>query len=70
EHYRLYTTVPGWNWLVLGGTQVDEITQSSQQLLTLIALISLLVGALTYVVMSGVIHRVLKPLGPLRVTME
>ncbi|MCG6213655.1 Cache 3/Cache 2 fusion domain-containing protein [Vibrio furnissii] len=69
QHYRLYTTVPGWNWLVLGGTQVDEITQSSQQLLTLIALISLLVGALTYVVMSGVIHRVLKPLGPLRVTM-
>lgn len=69
QHYRLYTMVPGWNWLVLGGTQVDEITQSSQQLLTLIALISLLVGALTYVVMSGVIHRVLKPLGPLRVTM-
>ncbi|EKO3488487.1 Cache 3/Cache 2 fusion domain-containing protein [Vibrio fluvialis] len=70
EQYRLYTTVPGWNWILLGGTRVDEITQSSQQLLTLIALISLLVGALTYFVMSGVIHRLLKPLGQLRATME
>ncbi|MCE7613383.1 methyl-accepting chemotaxis protein, partial [Vibrio fluvialis] len=60
----------GWNWILLGGTRVDEITQSSQQLLTLIALISLLVGALTYFVMSGVIHRLLKPLGQLRATME
>ncbi|ELH0893464.1 Cache 3/Cache 2 fusion domain-containing protein [Vibrio fluvialis] len=70
EQYRLYTTVPGWNWILLGGTRVDEITQSSQQLLTLIAMISLLVGALTYFVMSGVIHRLLKPLGQLRATME
>ncbi len=70
EQYRLYTTVPGWNWILLGGTRVDEITQSSQQLLTLIAFISLLVGALTYFVMSGVIHRLLKPLGQLRATME
>lgn len=70
EQYRIYTTVPGWNWIILGGTYVDEITQSSQQLLKLIALISLIIGVMTYLVMSGVIYQILKPLAKLRLIME
>ncbi|CAM3220807.1 Cache 3/Cache 2 fusion domain-containing protein [Vibrio diazotrophicus] len=70
EKYIVYTTVPGWDWKILGGTFVSEVTKESTELLKLIAIISLVVGALTFVIMSLFINRSTKPLTTLSGYME
>lgn len=62
EKYLVYTEVPGWNWKLLGGTFIAEVTKGSQALLKLIAIISLVVAAGTFLVLTLVLNRTLKPL--------
>ncbi|AQW58972.1 methyl-accepting chemotaxis protein [Vibrio owensii] len=62
EKYLVYTQVPGWNWKLLGGTFINEVTKGSQALLQLIAMISLIVAAATFVVLTLVLNRTLNPL--------
>ncbi|WP_039986859.1 methyl-accepting chemotaxis protein [Vibrio owensii] len=62
EKYLVYTQVPGWNWKLLGGTFINEVTKGSQALLQLIATISLIVAAATFVVLTLVLNRTLNPL--------
>lgn len=62
EKYLVYTEVPGWNWKLLGGTFIDEVTKGSQALLQLIAVISLVVAAGTFLVLTLVLNHTLKPL--------
>ncbi len=62
EKYIVYTTVPGWNWKLLGGTFVHEVTKESNELLKLIAIISLIIGAITFGIMTVFINRTTKPL--------
>ncbi|MCV6019698.1 Cache 3/Cache 2 fusion domain-containing protein, partial [Escherichia coli] len=40
EKYLVFTEVPGWNWKLLGGTFIKEVTKGSDTLLKLIAIIS------------------------------
>lgn len=70
EKYIVYTTIPGWEWKLMGGTFIHEVTKESDELLKLIAMISLIVGALTFVVMSVFISRSTKPLTTLSGYME
>lgn len=62
EKYLVFTKVPGWNWKLLGGTFINEVTKGSQTLLKLIAIISLIVAAGTFLVLTLVLNHTLKPL--------
>ncbi|WP_440889865.1 methyl-accepting chemotaxis protein [Vibrio sp. WZ-1] len=62
EKYLVFTEVPGWNWKLLGGTFINEVTKGSQALLKLIIIISVIVGAATFIVLTIVLNRTLKPL--------
>ncbi len=70
EKYIVYTTVAGWDWKLLGGTFVKEVTKESNELLKLIAIISLIVGAITFGIMTVFISRTTKPLTTLSGYME
>ncbi len=70
EKYIVYTTVAGWDWKLLGGTFVKEVTKESNELLKLIAIISLIVGAITFGIMTIFINRSTKPLTVLSGYME
>jgi methyl-accepting chemotaxis protein len=70
EKYMVYQHIPGWDWILMGGTWIDELTQSSERLLFLIAVISVLVGGATYLVMNFMTHRTLRPLSRLTRHME
>ncbi len=62
EKYLIYAEVPGWNWKLLGGTFVEEVTKGSQALLKLITWIALSIGAVTFILLSVILNRTLKPL--------
>jgi len=62
ERYLVHADVPGWQWKLVGGTAVEEITKESKQLLTLVIIASLLVGLLTLVVMIYFISKTIRPL--------
>ncbi|PWI32345.1 methyl-accepting chemotaxis protein [Vibrio albus] len=62
QKYVVYADVPGWNWKLLGGTFIDEVTKESNELLKLIAMISLLVGTVTFIIMTFIVLRTTKPL--------
>ncbi len=62
EKYLVYTEVPGWNWKLLGGTFIGEVTKGSDELLQLIAIIATLVAAATIVVLTVFLNRTLLPL--------
>lgn len=62
EKYLVFTEVPGWNWKLLGGTFIDEVTKGSQTLLEIIAIISILVAAGAFFILTVVLNRMLKPL--------
>lgn len=70
EKYIVYTTVPGWNWKLLGGTFVNEVTKESNELLKLIAIISLIIGTITFGILTIFINRSTKPLTTLTGFME
>jgi methyl-accepting chemotaxis protein len=62
EKYVVYTEVPGWNWKLLGGTFVSEVTKASQDLLNLIIMISVVVGTVTFVCLSILLSKMTRPL--------
>ncbi|MBE8575041.1 methyl-accepting chemotaxis protein [Vibrio sp. OPT18] len=62
EKYLVYTEVPGWNWKLLGGTFIKEVTKGSDELLKLIAIIATLIAATTIVALTFVLNRTLTPL--------
>ncbi|MDF2153814.1 methyl-accepting chemotaxis protein [Vibrio sp. CAU 1672] len=62
EKYLVFTEVPGWNWKLLGGTFISEVTKGSQDLLKLIAVISIVVGCAAFIALTLVLNRTLKPL--------
>ncbi|UPR57272.1 methyl-accepting chemotaxis protein [Vibrio sp. ED004] len=62
EKYLVYTEVPGWDWKLLGGTFIKEVTKGSDDLLKLIAIISALIAAATIVALTFVLNRTLTPL--------
>ncbi|MEZ9987063.1 Cache 3/Cache 2 fusion domain-containing protein, partial [Vibrio sp. 10N.261.49.A3] len=62
EKYLVYTEVPGWNWKLLGGTFIKEVTKGSDELLKLIAIIATLIAAATIVALTFVLNRTLTPL--------
>ena len=70
DKYLVYATVPGWNWKLLGGTFIDEVTQASRDLLTQIIIASLIVGAVTLVIISLFIAKTTKPLHKVSSYME
>ncbi|WP_432454636.1 MULTISPECIES: methyl-accepting chemotaxis protein [unclassified Agarivorans] len=70
EKYLVYTQVPGWNWRLIGGTLVNELTKDSQTLLKLIAVIALAIGLVTYAVMTLIIKQTIRPLSRLKVFMD
>ncbi|WPC75428.1 methyl-accepting chemotaxis protein [Vibrio porteresiae] len=62
DKYLVFATVPGWNWKLLGGTFVHEVTEETRALLTQIIIASVVVGGITLVLISLFIARTLKPL--------
>ncbi|MDW2127405.1 Cache 3/Cache 2 fusion domain-containing protein, partial [Vibrio sp. 2033] len=52
EKYLVFTEVPGWNWKLLGGTFIKEVTKGSDTLLKLIAIISSVAASITFVVLT------------------
>jgi methyl-accepting chemotaxis protein len=70
DKYLVFTDVPGWDWKLLGGTYIDEITEGSRTLLKIIALFSALVAAATFIVVAIFLHRTIKPIINLTSIME
>ncbi|WP_133407039.1 methyl-accepting chemotaxis protein [Parashewanella tropica] len=62
EKYMVSAFVPGWNWIITGGTFVDEITEGSKQLLAIIFLIAIVASLTVIVVLSFVLRRLLSPI--------
>ncbi|OAN10901.1 chemotaxis protein [Photobacterium jeanii] len=62
EKYLVYTEVPGWNWKLLGGTFIKEVTQGSQQLLTIIVIVALVAGVLTFIILGFYLNKLINPL--------
>lgn len=62
EKYLVYTEVPGWNWKLLGGTFIQEVTKGSDTLLKLIITIATVVALITFIILTVFLNRNLKPL--------
>ena len=62
EKYLVYTQVPGWNWTILGGTSIAEVTKASQNLLYIIVMFSLCGALLTLLILAVTIKKMIKPL--------
>ncbi|MBD1387840.1 methyl-accepting chemotaxis protein [Neiella sp. HB171785] len=60
-----YATIEQWNWVLLGGTFVEEITAQSKVLLGDIALIALFAVVLTVGLLTLILNRTLSPLANL-----
>ncbi|WP_417348640.1 Cache 3/Cache 2 fusion domain-containing protein [Ferrimonas sp.] len=60
--YLAYAKVPGWQWVVSGGTFIDEVTKESQVILRDIILIAAVAGAVTILVLIWMVRRLLAPL--------
>lgn len=62
DKYLVYTEVPGWNWKLLGGTFIDEVTKGSQQLLKVIVMVALAAGIATFLILSLYLSKLTRPL--------
>ena len=62
EKYLVFTEVPGWNWKLLGGTFINEVTKESTTLLRLIILVALVIGIAAIVILTIYLNKTLKPL--------
>ncbi|EJO3995799.1 methyl-accepting chemotaxis protein [Vibrio vulnificus] len=69
EKYLVYTEIPGWNWKLLGGTFISEVTKGSQTLLKLIIAIATAVAVATFAILTFAINRNLHPLTTLNALM-
>ncbi|MDB1125936.1 methyl-accepting chemotaxis protein [Vibrio sp. kj40-1] len=70
DKYSLYTRVPGWNWILVGGTYKDEITQDTNTLLKLICIISLIGASITYFSLSLILNPVIRSIKTLSNTVK
>lgn len=62
HRYIVYTEVPGWNWKLIGGTNVEEVTEPTKEMLSFIIIISAIVGIATFAVISIFLHYTINPL--------
>ncbi|WP_432463598.1 methyl-accepting chemotaxis protein [Agarivorans sp. QJM3NY_33] len=62
EQYLVYAEVPGWNWKLLGGTLVEEVTEASRDLLHIVIMIAVFAAILSFVSLSLFVRRFTKPL--------
>lgn len=62
EKYLVYTEVPGWNWKLLGGTFIKEVTKGSENLLKLIVTIASVAALATFTILTLFLNRSLQPL--------
>ncbi|TKB48922.1 methyl-accepting chemotaxis protein [Ferrimonas sediminicola] len=62
EKYLAYAKVPGWQWVIAGGTFVDEVTKESQAVLYDIILIATLAALTTTLLLIWLVRRLLAPL--------
>ncbi|MFM2485995.1 methyl-accepting chemotaxis protein [Celerinatantimonas yamalensis] len=62
QKFLAYAHVPGWNWVLLGGTFVSELTQATQQLLIHTLILALGAGVLIIAGLWLLLGRLLKPL--------
>jgi len=70
ERYMVYADVDGWEWKLVGGTLVEEITSESKQLLFTIITISFVIGLLTLLIMSFAVGKMVYPLTALSEYMQ
>ena len=62
EQFRVFAEVPGWNWVLLGGSSVGEVSEETAQLLTTILLISAAAAIAMLVGLMVFVKRMVKPL--------
>nr|WP_028112598.1 Cache 3/Cache 2 fusion domain-containing protein [Ferrimonas kyonanensis] len=62
EKYLVFAAVSGWNWVISGGTFINEVTKESQQLMTTIVLVAGLASLFTVAVVTWSLQRIIRPL--------
>ncbi|MCL1126696.1 methyl-accepting chemotaxis protein [Shewanella surugensis] len=62
EKYAVYTQVPGWNWTLIGGSYIHEITKGSNHLLMLVMGVSGVITLIIFTLLSILLYRMTKPL--------
>ncbi|MGO1298997.1 MAG: Cache 3/Cache 2 fusion domain-containing protein, partial [Vibrio sp.] len=62
EKYLVYAHVDGWDWKLLGGTFISEITEESNTLLVHIFIVSIAVGLIALLVISWFFVKLTRPL--------
>ncbi len=70
DKYLVFTEVEGWNWKLLGGTFISEVTEQSRHLLLLIVAVSIVVAVLVLLGLALVLRRMIKPLDVLSTNMQ
>ncbi len=70
EKYLIFSEVPGWNWKLLGGTFVSEVTSDAKAQLKMIVIVSLVAILASYIMISFYLNQVTKPLTTLSSLME
>ncbi|MGF1700526.1 methyl-accepting chemotaxis protein [Photobacterium makurazakiensis] len=70
QKYLIFAEVPGWNWKLLGGTFVSEVTKQSQDLLKIIIIVALVIGAASFLLLSLYLNQLISPLSSLTHFME
>ncbi|WP_299011790.1 Cache 3/Cache 2 fusion domain-containing protein [uncultured Shewanella sp.] len=62
EKYAVYTQVPGWDWTLIGGSYIEEVTKGSNHLLMLIMGVSSVVTLIIFTLLSIFLYRMTGPL--------
>ncbi|MGY5452579.1 Cache 3/Cache 2 fusion domain-containing protein [Agarivorans sp. MS3-6] len=70
DKYLVFADVPGWNWKVLGGTFVSEVTKASHDLLVIILLVSVSLAVFVVIALSLFVRRMTKPIEELSANMQ
>ncbi|GDY24476.1 chemotaxis protein [Agarivorans sp. Toyoura001] len=70
EKYLVFAEVDGWNWKLLGGTFVSEITKASSDLLWLIVAVSISVAVVVLIGLAMLLRSMTRPLELLSENMQ
>ncbi|WP_298776419.1 Cache 3/Cache 2 fusion domain-containing protein [uncultured Shewanella sp.] len=62
EKYAVYTQVPGWDWTLIGGSYIEEVTKGSNHLLMLVMGVSGVVTLIIFILLSIFLYRMTGPL--------
>ncbi|WP_299496651.1 Cache 3/Cache 2 fusion domain-containing protein [uncultured Shewanella sp.] len=62
EKYAVYTQVPGWDWTLIGGSYIEEVTKGSNHLLMLVMGVSGVVTLIIFTLLSIFLYRMTRPL--------